>query len=52
METIGTAAIIPKVADARERARVSILKAHDGINPSRSGCVKMLLLRQRLSRMP
>jgi len=33
METIGTAAIIPKVADARERARVSILKAHDGINP-------------------
>jgi integrase len=33
MESLGTAAIIPKVGDARDRARASILKAHDGIDP-------------------
>jgi integrase len=33
METIGTLAVIPKTADARERARQSLLKARDGIDP-------------------
>jgi integrase len=33
METIGTIAIIPKLADARDRARLSIDKARQGINP-------------------
>jgi integrase len=33
METIGTMQVIPKVADARERARKSILQARDGIHP-------------------
>jgi integrase len=33
METIGTTALIPKVADARELARQSMLKAKAGVNP-------------------
>jgi hypothetical protein len=32
-ETIGTAAIIPNVGDARARARESLQKAQSGINP-------------------
>jgi integrase len=33
LETISTIAVIPKVADARERARASMVKARDGIDP-------------------
>lgn len=33
VETIGTTQMLPKVADARERARVSLLQAKGGINP-------------------
>ena len=33
VETIGTMQLIPKVAEARERARHSMLKAREGINP-------------------
>jgi hypothetical protein len=33
METLGTTAVIPKLADARDRARASIDKARQGINP-------------------
>lgn len=33
VETIGTTAVLPKIADARERARHSLLKAKDGVNP-------------------
>jgi integrase len=33
LETIATMAILPKVAEARERARSSMLKARDGIDP-------------------
>ena len=32
-ETLGTAAVIPNVADARSRARESLQKARAGINP-------------------
>ena len=32
-ETLGTAAVIPNVADARARARESLLKAQAGVNP-------------------
>ena len=32
-ETLGTAAVIPSVADARSRARESLLKVQAGINP-------------------
>ena len=32
-ETLGTAAVIPNVADARTRARESLRKAQVGINP-------------------
>src|ERR1051326_94033 len=33
METIGTTGLLPSVADARQRARESMTKARDGINP-------------------
>jgi len=33
METLGNVAVIPKVEDARRRARESMLKARDGTNP-------------------
>jgi integrase len=33
METIGSVALIPKVDDARNRARESMLKARGGVNP-------------------
>src|SRR5215472_4381093 len=33
VETIGTMQVIPSVAEARERARHSMLKAREGINP-------------------
>jgi hypothetical protein len=33
METLGTMATIPSVGDARERARLSMTKARDGIDP-------------------
>jgi integrase len=33
VETIGTTHMLPKVADARERARVSLLQAKGGIDP-------------------
>jgi integrase len=33
METLGTMAVITSVADARARARASMTKAHDGVNP-------------------
>jgi hypothetical protein len=33
LETIAPMAILPKVADARERARASMMKARDGIDP-------------------
>jgi len=32
-ETLGTAAVFPNVADARMRARESLLKAQAGVNP-------------------
>jgi hypothetical protein len=32
-ETLGTAAVIPNVADARMRARESLQKAQAGVNP-------------------
>jgi Arm DNA-binding domain len=32
-ETLGTVAVIPNVADARTRARESLLKAQAGVNP-------------------
>lgn len=33
LETLGTTKLIPKLGDAREAARASILRAHAGINP-------------------
>ena len=33
VETIGTTAVLPRVAEARQRARHSMLKAKEGINP-------------------
>jgi integrase len=33
LETIAPVKLLPKVAEARERARISILKARDGIDP-------------------
>ena len=35
LETIGSIALIPKLGDARERARASILKAREGVEPRR-----------------
>jgi hypothetical protein len=33
METIASLAVMPKLEDARERARASIMKARDGLDP-------------------
>ena len=33
LETIGTLSLIPKVAEARDKARISMVKAREGVDP-------------------
>jgi Arm domain-containing DNA-binding protein len=51
-ETLGTAAIIPNVADARTRARESLLKAQSGVNPVEERRVSDQAAKQGRERAP
>jgi integrase len=51
-ETLGTAAVIPNVADARMRARESLIKAQAGVNPVEQRRVSERAAKQAEERKP